>query len=137
MVTIGADAHKRTHTFVAVDEVGRKLDEKTVTATSDGHLQAVAWAGQWSARTWALENCRHLTRRLEGDLLAGGEAVLRVPARLMAEAREGSRQPGKSDPIDGLAVARAALWEPEQILQAASVVHVVSGVAMSGLNIAW
>src|SRR5262249_21041566 len=112
MVTIGADAHKRTHTFVAVDEVGRKLDEKTVTATSDGHLQAVAWAGQWSARTWALEDCRHLTRRLEGDLLAGGEAVLRVPARLMAEAREGSRQPGKSDPIDALAVARAALREP-------------------------
>src|SRR5215472_9882858 len=112
MVTIGADAHKRTHTFVAVDEVGRKLDEKTVTATSDGHLQAVAWAGLWSARTWALEDCRHLTRRLEGDLLAGGEAVLRVPARLMAEAREGSRQPGKSDPIDALAVARAALREP-------------------------
>ena len=53
MVTIGADAHKRTHTLVAVDEVGRKLDEKTVTATSDGHLQAVAWAGQWSA--WTLE----------------------------------------------------------------------------------
>jgi hypothetical protein len=45
MVTIGADAHKRTHTFVAVDEVGRKLDEKTVTATSDGHLQAVATEG--------------------------------------------------------------------------------------------
>ncbi len=57
-------------------------------------------------------DCRHLTRRLEGDLLAGGEAVLRVPARLMAEAREGSRQPGKSDPIDALAVARAALREP-------------------------
>jgi transposase len=38
--------------------------------------------------------------------------VLRVPARLMAEAREGSRQPGKSDPIDALAVARAALREP-------------------------
>lgn len=112
MVTIGADAHKRTHTFVAVDEVGRKLDEKTVAATSDGHLQAVAWAGRWSARTWALEDCRHLTRRLEGDLLASGEAVLRVPARLMAEAREGGRQPGKSDPIDALAVARAALREP-------------------------
>jgi transposase len=30
----------------------------------------------------------------------------------MAEAREGSRQPGKSDPIDALAVARAALREP-------------------------
>ena len=24
MVVVGADVHKRTHTFVAVDEVGRK-----------------------------------------------------------------------------------------------------------------
>jgi len=32
MVTVGADAHKRTHTFVAVDDVGRKLGEKTVAA---------------------------------------------------------------------------------------------------------
>ena len=29
MVIVGADAHKRTHTFVAVDELGRKLAEKT------------------------------------------------------------------------------------------------------------
>jgi hypothetical protein len=25
MVVVGADVHKRTHTFVAIDEVGRKL----------------------------------------------------------------------------------------------------------------
>ena len=30
MVVVGADVHKRTHTFVAVDEVGRKLGEKVV-----------------------------------------------------------------------------------------------------------
>ena len=28
MVVVGADVHKRTHTFVAVDEVGRKLGEQ-------------------------------------------------------------------------------------------------------------
>ena len=36
MVVVGADVHKRTHTFVAVDEVGRKLGEKVVAATSVG-----------------------------------------------------------------------------------------------------
>jgi transposase len=36
MVVVGADVHKRTHTFVAVDEVGRKLAEKVVTATTTG-----------------------------------------------------------------------------------------------------
>ena len=39
MVTIGADLHKRSHTLVAVDETGRKLAEKTVSATSSGHLE--------------------------------------------------------------------------------------------------
>ena len=42
MVVVGVDVHKRTHTLVAVDEAGRKLAEKTVAATPDGHLEAVA-----------------------------------------------------------------------------------------------
>jgi transposase len=63
--------------------------------------------------TFALEDCRHLTRRLEADLLRAGHRVLRVPTRLMATARRSGRQPGKSDPIDALAVAQAALREPD------------------------
>lgn len=39
--------------------------------------------------------------------------MVRVPTRLMAAARRGSRQAGKSDPIDALAVAHAALREPD------------------------
>jgi hypothetical protein len=34
MVVVGVDAHKRTHTLVAIDEVGRKLAEKTVASTT-------------------------------------------------------------------------------------------------------
>lgn len=113
MVTIGVDSHKRTHTFVAVDEVGKKIAEKTLPATTEGHLDGLAWAERWPERQWALEDCRHLTRRLESDLLAGGEAVLRVPTRLMASERRGDRGRGKSDPIDALAVARAALRQPD------------------------
>ena len=112
MVILGVDAHKRTHTLVAVDEVGRKLGERTVSATRDGHLEAIAWAARWAERQFALEDCRHVTRLLEADLLAAGEAVLRVPPQLMAGARRGGRERGKSDPIDALAVARAALREP-------------------------
>jgi len=113
MVTIGVDAHKKTHTLVAVDEVGRKLGERTVKATPDGHLDAVVWAGRWAERVFALEDCRHVTRRLEADLLRAGEAVRRVPTRLMAGARRAGRERGKSDPIDALAVARAALREED------------------------
>ena len=74
MVIIGVDAHKRTHTFVAVDDTGRKLSECTLAATTDGHLEALEWAVRWPVRQFALEDCRHVTRRLEGDLLRAGEA---------------------------------------------------------------
>jgi transposase len=111
MVVIGVDSHKRTHTVVAVDGTGRKLAEKTVNATSAGHLGLVRWAGRFSDHSWALEDCRHLSRRLSTDLLVAGESVVRVPPKLMAGVRRSSREPGKSDPIDALAVARAALRE--------------------------
>lgn len=111
MIVIGVDLHKRTHTAVAVDGAGRKLAEKTVVATSAGHLELVRWAGRFAERTFALEDCRHLSRRLSSDLLVAGEGVVRVPPKLMAGARRSGREPGKSDPIDALAVARAALRE--------------------------
>jgi transposase len=72
----------------------------------------VQWVRQWPERTFALEDCRHVTRRLEADLLRAGEAVVRVPTKLMARVRRSGRERGKSDPIDALAVARAAVREP-------------------------
>jgi transposase len=113
MVVIGLDAHKRTHTVVAIDGTGRKLAERTVSTARAGHLELLRWARRWRERTWALEDCRHLTRRLEVDLLAVGERVDRVPPKLMAGTRRSNREPGKSDPIDALSVARAALREPD------------------------
>jgi transposase len=112
-VVIGVDAHKRTHTLVAADELGRELASKTLAATTDGHLAAIAWAGRWPSRRWAIEDCRHLTRTLEADLLRAGEQVVRVPTQMMAGVRRSARQRGKSDAIDALAVARAAWREPD------------------------
>jgi transposase len=107
MVILGIDAHKRTHTVVAVDEAGRQLGSKTTTATTTtAHLELVRWATQFGdERRWAVEDCRHLSRRLERDLLAAGEQIVRVPPKLMAHARDAAR-------TYALAVARAALREP-------------------------
>jgi transposase len=115
MVTLGIDAHKRTHTVVAIDEVGRQLGAKTTrSTTTEAHLDLVRWAERFGPdREWAVEDCRHLSRRLEADLLAAGERIVRVPPKLMAHARDSARTYGKSDPIDALAVARAALREPD------------------------
>jgi transposase len=113
MVVLGADLHKRSHTVVVIDTTGRKLAEKTVAATDEGHLALRRWAAQWPDRIWGLEDCRHLSRRLDAELVRAGESVVRVPPKLMAGARQSSREPGKSDPIDALAVARAVLREPD------------------------
>ena len=113
MMILGIDAHKRTHTVVAIDANGTQLAVKTFGTTTVDHLEIVRWADKHgTARRWAVEDCRHLSRRLERDLLAAGEAIVRVPPKLMAHVRDSARTYGKSDPIDALAVARAALREP-------------------------
>ncbi|CAA9332261.1 MAG: transposase IS116/IS110/IS902 family protein [uncultured Friedmanniella sp.] len=114
MVVVGADVHKRTHTFVAVDEVGRELGHRTVPAETGGHQAAMRWARDRFGTDvrWAIEDCRHLSARLERDLLGAGYSVVRVPPKMMAEQRRIARTRGKSDPIDAAAVARAALREP-------------------------
>jgi len=110
MIVIGVDVHKQSVTAVAVDEAGRMLDEQTI-AVANGDL--LAWARELGEqRLWALEDCRQLTRWLERQLLAAGEQLVRVPPKLMAPERRAGRARGKSDPIDALAVARAALREP-------------------------
>lgn len=115
MVVVGADVHKRTHTFVAVDEAGRELGHKTFDANTAGHQAAVRWARErfGAELLWAIEDCRHLSARLERDLLTAGQSVVRVPPKMMAEQRRIARTRGKSDPIDAAAVARAALREPD------------------------
>lgn len=114
MVVVGADVHKRTHTFVAVDAVGKQVGQITVEAVTAGHRRALAWARErfGDELVWAIEDCRHLSARLERDLLSAGQDVVRVPPKMMAEQRRVARTRGKSDPIDALAVARAFLREP-------------------------
>ena len=58
---------------------------------------------------WAIEDCRQVSRRLEQALLAAGERVVRVAPHRMGASRRGERQPGKSDQIDSLAIARAVV----------------------------
>ncbi|WP_197495292.1 IS110 family transposase, partial [Mycobacterium kyorinense] len=115
MVVVGSDSHKHSHTCVGADEVGRELDEKTVRATSAGHAELIVWAHKQFGQDliWAIEDCRNMSARLERDLLAAGQKVVRVPTKLMAQTRASARTRGKSDPIDALAVARAALREPD------------------------
>jgi transposase len=111
MIVIGVDVHKQSVTAVAVDDAGRMLDERTVPVGSD---ELIGWASALDAeRLWALEDCRLLTPWLERQLLGRGEDLVRVSPKLTVPERRAGRTRGKSDPIDALAVARAALREPD------------------------
>ncbi len=111
MIVIGADTHKRAHALAAVDEgTGRVRGQRQIEAEEPGHLAAVRWArGLDDERVWAIEDCRHVSRRLEQSLIAAGERVVRVPPHRMGASRRGEREPGKSDQIDALAIARAVV----------------------------
>jgi transposase len=114
-LVIGVDPHKQTHTAVVVRSgSGELVDELSVPAREAGHRQLLTWAEALEGdRVWALEDVRGVSRRLERDLLEAGERVVRVPPKLMAGARKGARSFGKSDSIDALAIARAALGHPD------------------------
>ncbi len=77
MVVLGKDAHKRSHTVVAVDEGGAEIGSVTVAATLEANR---------SQRRWAVEDCRALSRRLEAVLWTrregdAGETIQMVRVR--------------------------------------------------------
>jgi transposase len=121
MIVLGADTHKRSHTIAAVAAAtGELLGEKTVQVGARGFGALLIWArGLDGERVWALEDCRHVAGSFERFLIARGERVLRVPTKLMADSRRAARTRGKSDSIDAVAVARAALREGIDTLPAA------------------
>ena len=118
MIVLGADTHKRSHTVAAVAAAtGELLGEQTVAVGRRGFGALLRWArGLDGERVWALEDCRHVSGSLERFLIERGERVLRIPTHLTAKARRSARQRGKSDPIDALNVARAALQEGLDVL---------------------
>jgi transposase len=78
-MVIGIDAHKRSHTAFTVDEMGRQGFVKTIGTTTHDHLRLLNWAvGLATERLWAIEDCRHLTRRLERDVIAATASPIRL-----------------------------------------------------------
>jgi transposase len=98
---------------VALDAAtGAARGQLTIPASDDGTLDALRFATAIDdERVWAVEDCRHVSGRLERGLVAHGERVVRIAPALTESSRRAVRQAGKSDPIDATAIARAALRE--------------------------
>jgi hypothetical protein len=82
MIVIGADTHKRSHTLVALDATtGMTRGQLTIPASDDGTLEALRFVGELdSERVWAVEDCRHVSGRLERGLVARGDRVVHIIA---------------------------------------------------------
>ena len=77
MIVIGADTHKHNHTLVAVDaQTGALRGQLQIAASEEGSLDALRFAAGMEdlERVWAIEDCRHVSARLEASLIAAGES---------------------------------------------------------------
>jgi transposase len=97
MIVIGADTHRRSHMLVAVDgQTGALCGQREIPASDAGSLEAVPFAsGLHGERVWAIEDCRHVSARLEAAVIAAGERVIRVRAATTRQNRKLARQAGK------------------------------------------
>jgi transposase len=116
MVTVGIDPHKHVHIAVAVRGDGRPIG-KPLTVKNDGLLiiTLLKWIRSVTdgTATWAIEDGRGFARRLADGLLLAGQEVVWVPSRLTAAHRKLHAATGaKSDPVDAMAAAHAAIATP-------------------------
>jgi transposase len=110
-VMIAVDPHKASNTAAILDPVSKTVIEAARFAnTTDGYGQLMAFAGRWAQRRWAVEGCFGAGRSLAQRLVADGEMVLDVPAKLAARVRVYSRGHGrKTDKHDAVSVGLAAI----------------------------
>ncbi len=130
-VTIGVDPHKASHTAAVLDEHGQLLDRKRIPATLEGYQALQQWAGQWEDRRWAVEGTHGVGRPVAQRLVAEGEYVLDVPAKLATRIRVLSTGHGrKTDRHDAVSVAiaaRHAPWlRPVGVEDQATVLHLLT-----------
>ena len=110
-VMIAVDPHKASNTAAVLDPVTRTLIESARFANStDGYEQLTGFARRWEQRRWAVEGCHGAGRSLAQRLVADGEMVLDVPAKLAARVRVFSQGHGrKTDKDDAVSIGLAAL----------------------------
>jgi hypothetical protein len=109
-VIIGVDPHKLSVTSEARDS--REVLRSTGRFGTDaaGYRQLLRAARQWPQRVWAVEGANGIGRPVAQRLLADGERVLDVPARLAARARVFDTGQGrKTDATDAHAIVMVAL----------------------------
>jgi transposase len=113
-VIVGVDPHKKSVTIEAVDEHGKVLSTSRFPTDNASYRAMVGYVRkQWPHHVWAVEGAHGVGRPLAQRLLAQGETVLDVPAKLAARVRVfDTGNARKTDATDAHAVAMVALNTP-------------------------
>ncbi|WP_338090771.1 IS110 family transposase [Planosporangium thailandense] len=109
-VIIGMDPHKRSATIEVIDDREKVLAQGRFGTDTVGYQAMLKVGRTYPDRTWAVEGCNGIGRHIAQRLVADGETVLDVPAKLSARARVFATGQGrKTDPVDAHSVAVVAL----------------------------
>jgi transposase len=112
-VIIGMDPHKLSATIEVLDEQERVLDGGRYGTDRPGYKAMLAAGRRWPDRVWAVEGCNGIGRHVAQRLVADGETVMDVPAKLSARARVFSTGHGrKTDATDAHSIAVVAVRTP-------------------------
>ena len=105
-IVVGVDTHRDSHVAVALDALGGRLGERSVTTTRAGYAELIGWArSQGTLHAFGVEGTGSYGAGLARALRAAGERVIEVDR----PDRSARRRQGKSDPLDAEAAARAVL----------------------------
>lgn len=115
-VVIGMDPHKRSATIEIINDREQVLGGGRFGTDRDGYKVMLTIARKHRDRVWAVEGCNGIGRHLAQRLVADGEFVLDVPAKLSARARVFSTGQGrKTDPVDAHSVALVGLRSSSEL----------------------
>jgi transposase len=104
------DPHKRSATIEVINDREKVLAQGRFSTDRDGYQTMLKLGRQQKDRIWAVEGCNGIGKHIAQRLVADGETVVDVPAKLSARARVFDTGQGrKTDPVDAHSVAVAAL----------------------------
>ena len=109
-VIIGVDPHKLSATIEVVDRRERLLGSGRFSTDQAGYTAMRTYAKTWPNRVWAVEGSNGAGRPLAQRLVAAGESVVDVPAKLAARVRlfdTGHNR--KTDALDAHSIAAVAV----------------------------
>lgn len=113
MFIIGIDPHKGSHMAAVLDSAEQVIDQVRVRADRQQRDRLLAFAARFEPRCWAVEGAAGVGALLAQQLVAAGEHVVDVPAKLSARVRVLDTEcSDKSDSHDARSAAIVALRHP-------------------------